>query len=88
MQLDHWMPESDQAKEEIGITDIAVFLVESPKFFKNAFSIYCGWLAKPYASAEERAEPNQPGKAMGRRRFHHEQKSALGVHEVTVRVDE
>src|SRR5882762_1554662 len=87
VQLGHWTPGGNQTEEEISIADIAVFLVESSQFFENTFSIDRSWLAEPYTPAEERAQSNQPGKSVRRRRFHHEQKSALVVHKVTVRID-
>src|SRR6266478_3638129 len=87
-QLGHWMPRGNQAKKEISIANIAVFLVESSQFLENSFSIDCGRLAEPHTPPEEWAQSNQPGKPTRRRRFHHEQKSALGVHKVAVRVDE
>jgi hypothetical protein len=55
VQLGYWTPGGNQAEEEIGIADIAVFLVESAQFFENTFSIDCSRLGEPYTPAEERA---------------------------------
>src|SRR5882724_8366008 len=88
VQLGHRAPGGNQAEEKIGITDIAVLLVESSQFLENILSINCSRLAEPHTPSEERAQPNQCGKPMRRRRFHHEQESTLVVHKVAVRVDE